>query len=65
MVGLSRNELLKETNIPQDVKDAYTNFTIGIFDNLGETYTIVSKTNSYAYLFKGDHTLMSVHKVIL
>ncbi|MFA6256176.1 MAG: L,D-transpeptidase [Candidatus Absconditabacterales bacterium] len=67
MVGLSGNELLQETSIPQDIKDAYTNFElkIGLFDNLGEPYTIVSKANSYAYLFKGDHTLMSVHKVIL
>jgi hypothetical protein len=54
MVGLSGNELLQETSIPQDIKDAYTNFElkIGLFDNLGEPYTIVSKANSYAYLFK-------------
>jgi hypothetical protein len=67
MVGLSGNELLAETSIPQDVKDAYSNFElkIGLFDNLNESYTIISKTNSHAYLFKADHTLMSVHKIIL
>jgi hypothetical protein len=65
---MSYDEILSESRIPQDVKEAYKKFVDknnSKFDNKERDYTIISKSDTKIYLFSKDHKLLSTQRSLL